>query len=511
MNFADAMSKSELSTNWGKTENGAVVRTTTSSALLDLFAVAGALRGRSEDDIISMYKAAYAEDKTLAIRMLFYIRNCRNGLGERNTFRVLLRWMAYHHPSVVIKNLDNIVYFGRWDDLYTLVATPCNHEMWDFVRAQWIEDAINYENGKPISIMAKWLKSVNASNPMTCAYGRRTARELGLSAKEYRQALSKFRAHLNVCEKRMSAKEWEKIVYSEVPSYAMKRYRSAFARNDNERFWSYKVELEKKISDGTISSKDIKSTVMYPMDIVKAYIQKASLTYHDFVGEYEVAAADTILEAQWKALPNYVEGENNVLVMADVSGSMMINNREPMSASIGLATYFAERNHGVFKDKYMSFSSNSSFIELNPNWALRTKINKVLNTDVGYSTNLERAFMIVLQTAIDNRVAPGDMPKAIIVISDMEINDYCRGLGLDFLEEMSSRFTALGYEPLKVIFWNVQAKENLYLATATNPYAKFVSGFSASTFKDILLTLDETPYDTMVKVLMGETYDRVVV
>lgn len=509
MNFADAMGNSVYSTNWGKTENGAVARTTTSSSLLDLFAVIGAMRSRNEDDIISMFRAAYAEDKMLATKMLFYARNCRGGCGERRTFRVILRWMATNHPSIIKKNLDNIVFFGRWDDLYTLVATPCEKEMWNLVRAQWLEDVANFQQKKPISIMAKWLKSVNTSSEESCALGRKTARELGISEKEYRKALSKFRNYLNVCERRMSKKEWKKIVYSEVPSYAMKRYCKAFAKNDEERFTSYKMSLEKKMEDGTISSKDIKSTVMYPMDIVKTYLNHSRSS--SFYGYKTVGTVDTVLEAQWKTLPNYIEGENNVLVMADVSGSMTINNMEPMSASIGLATYFAERNHGAYKNKYMSFSSDPSFIELNSTWNLATKINAVMKTEVGYSTNLERAFMTILNTAKINKVAPEDMPKALIVISDMEIDSYCRGYGLDFLSEMNQRFVSAGYEPMRVIFFNVEARANHYHASSSNPYVQFYSGFSASTFKDIMKSITMNAYDAMVNTLQDSMYDRVII
>lgn len=509
MNFVDAMSNSIYSTSWDKTENGAAVRTTTSSSLLDLFAVIGAMRSRSEDDIISMFKEAYAEDKMLATKMLFYARNCRGGCGERRTFRIILHWMATNHPSIIKKNLDNIVFFGRWDDLYTLVATPCEKDMWNLVRAQWLEDVANFQQKKPISIMAKWLKSVNTSSEESCALGRKTARELGLSEKDYRKALSKFRNYLNVCERRMSKKEWEKIVYSEVPSYAMKRYRKAFAKNDKERFTDYKMSLERKMEDGTISSKDIKSTVMYPMDIVKAYLSKQNrISYY---GYGTIGSTDTILEAQWKTLPNYVEGENNILVMADVSGSMTINNMEPMSASIGLATYFAERNHGIYKNKYMSFSSDPSFIELNSTWDLATKINAVMKTEVGYSTNLERAFMTILNTAKINRVTPEDMPKALIVISDMEIDSYCRGYGLDFLSEMNQRFVDAGYEPIKVIFFNVEARANHYHASSSNPYVQFYSGFSASTFRDIIRSITMSAYDAMVNTLQDSMYDRVII
>lgn len=505
VNFAEAAKgKSNLTT----TENGAVALTTTGSALIDLFGVIGAMRTRGEEDILSMFKAAFKEDRTLAIKMLFYCRDCRGGLGERRTFKTILRWLAAVHPEIIRKNLDNIVYYGRWDDLYALVATPCEKDMWNLIRAQWIEDAANYRKGKPISIMTKWLKSCNTSSPASRAMGRRTAIQLGLREPEYRRALSRFRAHLNVCERNMSAKEWQKIVYSEVPSYAMKRYRAAFDRNDTDRFTDYRIGLQRKMDDGTISSKDIKSTVMYPMDIVHEYFthQDKNFAYRPTL----MTMDDPILEAQWQTLPNYITGENNILVMADVSGSMMGNNMQPIAASIGLATYFAERNHGAYHNLYMSFSSFPSFLSLDGHWTLRDKINAVMATEVGYSTNLEKAFREILNMAKINRIAPEDMPKALVVISDMEIDSYGRdSSAFYFLNEMGRQFAAAGYELPRIVMWNVEARANHYHATVNDQKVKFVSGFSASTFRDIIKTLDSNPYDSMVEILMDERYERV--
>lgn len=491
MNFAEVMNEE---TGWKRTENGAVARETTGDSLIDLFGVIGAMRERDEMDIQNMFHSAFAEDKLLATKMMFYARNCRGGLGERRTFRVMLHDMAVRHPEIVAANMENIPFYGRWDDLYELVATPAEPAMWHLIRLQWIEDAANMKAGKPISIMAKWLKSVNASSAKTCAYGRKTAKELGLSEKQYRKALSALRNYLKVCEKRMSSNEWKAIEYSEVPSYAMKRYKEAFKRHDIEGFNAYMQTLEKEISKGAVTS--VKASTLYPMDLVHEQIKK-----HRY---------NVVTEAQWKALPNYVEGEHNVVVMADVSGSMTWKDYEPISASIGLAIYFAERNKGAYANKYMTFTNLPTFIAINPNDTLAAKVAKVMHTDVGYSTNLEAAFMKILDVARLNHVPVDEMPKALIVISDMEIDGFCRGRGLDFLQEMERRFKAYGYKMPKVVFWNVEARANTYHAKATNPNVQFVSGYSASSFKDVLKTLDYDAYKAMVETLNNPLYDRVV-
>ncbi len=509
MNFAEAM---ENKSNWKLTENGAPARTTTGDNLIDLFAVIGAMRERKESDIISMWESAYRENPELAVRMIFYAGDIRGiGLGERRTFRILIKHLANTHPSVMRKNIVNIPYYNRWDSLYELVATPCEHDMWDLVRVQWLEDYGNMMHNKPISLMAKWLASVNASSKKTCMLGHKTARELRLSESMYRRALSKLRAYLKVVEKSMSAQEWATIEYSAVPSYAMKNYSKAFARHDQERFSSYKESLEQKIADGTISQKDIKSATLFPYDLVKKYIEAGVGTSYDswsrrsYIGPY-----DTITEAQWKALPDYLDEEANVVVMADVSGSMYSPNYQPISASLGLALYFAQHNKGIYHNKYMTFTDRPSFLTINENASLRDQLAQAWDAGVGFSTNLERAFTYILNTAIGNDVKPEEMPKALVVVSDMEINPFFRGQGLDFLEEMMRRFRKAGYTMPKVLFWNVESRNSTFHAKATNPNAVFASGYSASAFTSIVKGINKTAYEVMYDTLMDAQYDRVV-
>lgn len=506
MNFAEAM---ENKSNWKVTENLAPARTTTGDNLVDLFAIIGAMRERPEADIISMWENAYRENPELAVRMIFYAGDIRGiGLGERRTFRILIKHLANTHPSIMRKNIENIPYYNRWDSLYELVATPCEHDMWTIVRMQWLEDFGNMKHNKPISLMAKWLASVNASSKKTCMLGRKTARELHLSESLYRRALSQLRAYLKVVEKSMSAQEWATIEYSTVPSYAMKNYSKAFARHDRDRFSNYKESLEQKIADGTISQKDIKSATLFPYDLVRKYIDNDTSDWFrsNYIGPY-----DTITEAQWKALPNYLDEEANVIVMADVSGSMYSPNYQPISASLGLALYFAERNKGIYHNKYMTFTDRPSFLTINENASLRDQLAQVWSEGVGYSTNLERAFMYILDTAIENNIKPEEMPKALVVVSDMEIDPFFCGRGLDFLEEMTRRFRNAGYaNPPKVLFWNVEGRNSTFHAKSTNLNVVFASGYSASAFTSIIKGINKTAYEVMYDTLMDAQYDRVV-
>ena len=506
MNFAEAM---ENKSNWKVTENGAPARTTTGYNLIDLFAVIGAMREREESDIISMWENAYHENAELAVRMIFYAGDIRGiGLGERRTFRILIKHLANTHPSIMRKNIVNIPYYNRWDSLYELVATPCEREMWDLVRIQWLEDYGNMMHNKPISLMAKWLASVNASSKKTCMLGRKTARELYLSESLYRRALSKLRAYLKVVEKSMSAQEWATIEYSTVPSYAMKNYSQAFARHDRDRFSDYKESLERKIADGTISQKDIKSATLFPYDLVREYTGADLSNFwsrRSCIGPY-----DTITEAQWKALPDYLDEEANVIVMADVSGSMYSPNYQPISASLGLALYFAERNKGIYHNKYMTFTDTQYFLTINENVSLHDRLIQAWGLGIGYSTNLERAFMYILDTAIENNVKPEEMPKALVVVSDMEIDPFFYGYGLDFLEEMARRFRNAGYTMPKVLFWNVEARNSTFHAKSTNPNVVFASGYSASAFTSIIKSITKTAYEVMRDTLMDAQYDRVV-
>ncbi len=496
-------------TNETLTENGAIAYRTTNSDLLDMFAVIGALRNRPSDDIVNKFTKAFAEDNLLAMKMLFYARNIRGGLGERRIFRILIKYMATYHTDVMRKNINLVPIFGRWDDLYSFVDTPLEDDAFKIIEDQLALDLAHLAMGKPISLLAKWLKSTSKVAVKTAKLGKLTAKKLKLSYKEYREILSRLRKQLNIVERNMSAKEWNRIVYGEVPSIAMKKYRKAFKEHDLVEFKEY-IEKVKK------GEEKINASTLYPYDLMEAGGLYETGGWRN--STYKLPNWDEVIEEQWKALPNYVEGENNILVMVDTSGSM---SGRPVCTSIGLGIYFAERNNGPWRNKFLTFASKPSFIELKGS-NLKEKVTCI--PDICDNTNIEAAFELVLETAINNRLSQDDLPKAIVIISDMEFDEargeYCyndrerireHARQNKLMDEIALKFQENGYIIPKVIYWNVDGRQDTYHAVTENKNVAMVSGQSASAFRSVLIALDDDPYDTMIKTLNDEMYDIVTV
>ena len=520
-------------TNWKLTENGQDALVSTTDDLLDLFATIGALRNRKEEDIINLFSKAFYQDKLLAMKILFYSRNIRGlGQGERRTFRIIAKWMAETYPEIMKKNLHLIAGFGRFDDLYVFVGTPLEKDAFEIIKKQWhidhgnylaatkyanyIGSKVNYCDGEKhadvtssVSLLAKWLKSVNTSSEESNKLGKLTSKYLGLSEKDYRKRLSALRSYLKIIEKKMSNNKWEEINYSQVPSKAMTNYRNAFVKHDEERFNNY-IE---SVSKGEVK---INASALYPYDLV-AKVFKNSGGF----GSYRKYKHDEVIEQQWRALPNYIEGENNILVMADTSGSMTWGgegNVKAIDISISLAVYFAERNKGAYKDKFITFSSRPSFIELKGE-KLVEKLSCI--PDICESTNLEAAFDLVLNTAVKNSLTSEDLPKSIIVISYMEFDScvynnsqasYYNSVNRwTFYDTMKNKYAQYGYTIPNIVFWNVNARNNTFHAFSEYEGVQMASGASPSVFQSILTGNSKTPIDLMMEVLNNSVFDCVTI
>lgn len=490
MNFAEAM-KNESTIKY--TENGAIAYNTTNNSLLDLFGTIGALRNRSAEDICYKFEEAFNEDPLLATKMMFYAGNIRGGLGERKTFRTILRWLSRTYPTIVEKNLPLIAYYNRFDSLFELIGSDVEESMWKYIYDTLKSDYNRMLDGKSVTLLAKWMPSENASSQKTKKLARYAISQLRMNERTYRKTLSSLRKYLNVTERIMSDNEWENLVYSQVPSYAMNRYRNAFMKHDKERFSDY-------ISAVSKGEKKINSGVLYPYNLIHNYLDISFMGAH--LKDY-----DKVVEEQWKSLPNFVGAGENVVVMADVSGSMY---GRPLETSIGLALYFAERNVRDYHGLYMTFTDRPHFINVKDGMSLRSRIQQVINTDVGYSTNLEGAFNEVLRVSIQNGVKNEDMPKAIVVVSDMEINRFTsENFNWDFVKVMRNKFSQYGYDLPKIILWNVEARQNTFLTKSND--VLFISGQSASSFKVVLTGLNGGGIELMLNTLNDPMYDRVLI
>lgn len=479
--FANAMKNESRKTF---TENGATAYNSTGEACLDLFSTIGALRNRPEVEVESLFAEAFKEDKLLATKILFYARDIREGCGERKVFRDLIKYLANNHAEAILPNLDLIGVYGRYDDLYEFIGTPVENAMWKAMKTQFEEDVQNYKKGNAISLLAKWIKTPDASSKATRELGIKTANKLGYSVYDFKRILRKLRKHIGIVESYMSAGEWDKITYSEVPSRAMNIYRNAFMRHDEDRF----AEFNNKAVNGEVK---INSSTLYPYDIVEKVLR----------GQY-----DKTLEAQWRQLPNYVDEGTNAIVVADVSGSMM---GRPMATSIGLGMYFAERNIGAYHNLFMTFSSTSDIVTLKGE-TLKQKVQFMHNADWGGSTNLKMAFERVLDIAVTNHIPQEEMVKSIIVISDMEI-DFCGDRDWSFYDAMKRKFAEAGYDIPNIVFWNVNSRNNVFHADSNKKGVQLCSGQSTTTFKQLMQCIGMTPVEMMMKVINSERYEAITV
>jgi hypothetical protein len=284
----------------------------------------------------------------------------------------------------------------------------------------------------------------------------------------------------------MSANQFEEIEYDKVPSVAMTRYRSAFGRHDYERFNSF-------IQAALKGETKINASVSYPYDLIKPYIQQrySGWSMRDNI------RVDDVLEAQWKALPNYVEGNHNVIAMADISGSMLSDNQQPMATSVSLSIYFAERNTGAYKNLMMTFSQNPDFIELNPHDSVAARVKRVTQ-NAALNTNLDRAFAKIYEIARENNEAP----DALVVISDGEIDSYTRTAN-SIVAKWRNEYAKIGLVAPKLIMWNVASRGSRYLAKKDDVGIAYISGPSASTFKE-LTTLIAMDAVTAMKMILSK-------
>lgn len=489
--FVQAM---QVAGNYTLTENGALTNKSTLNDVLDWFGAGGALRERAEADIVNLFSRAYAQDRLLAMKILFYFRDVRQGQGERRTFRAIYKWLADRYSDVARKNLTNVPFYGRFDDLYSLVGTPLESDVFELFAKQLKEDLKNMKKGESVSLLAKWLKSENTSSVASRHLGHKTREALELTSKRYRKTLSALRNYINVLEVKMCAGDWKSIDFEKVPSKASLNYRKAFGRHDQDRYAAYLKAVEKgeaKINAGAI----------LPYEILRSLIGR---------GHYSSASAQDILQAdlQWKAMPNWLEGnEHYGLVIADVSGSMCSNNSLPLLVSVSLALYFAERNVGPYKDIWMNFSSTPSFQKFKGN-NIFEKWENMSKDNWCQSTNLQAAFHLILNTALKNGVAEKDMPTVLYVVSDMEFDGNSGQTNFDAIKLM---YANAGYKLPRIVWWNVNSRnENFPIRSDENGTA-LVSGASPSILKSLLAAKSFDPMSIVYETVNSPRYEKVIV
>lgn len=131
------------------------------------------------------------------MKILFFGHDVCGGLGERRVFRVIINWLAENRTESLCKNIELIPEFGHYDDLVSLIGTACEKDALRTIRKQLEADLAS---DAEVSLLAKWLPSVNASNAETVRKAKRIARYLGMSDAEYRKTLVELRRKIRIIE-----------------------------------------------------------------------------------------------------------------------------------------------------------------------------------------------------------------------------------------------------------------------------------------------------------------------
>ena len=498
-------------TNYTYTENGALTHKSTMSGLLDLFGMGGAYRTRSDEDCIVLFMQAFKEDPTYALKCLFYLRDIRGGQGERRFFRIVCKYLADKETAAMKRNLQYVPEFGRWDDLYSFVGTKLEDNAFELMRKQLMLDV----QCKTPSLLAKWLKSENTSSAESRALANKTRIAFHMSHKQYRKTLSILRERINVLERLMSANKWDEIEFDKIPSKAGFIYRNAFARHDIERMKSEKQvrSYEDFIKDETtaVNAKDL-----YPYEVVaKAYALTSHSSYrysrysgYEFEDDFD-STERAAINKYWDNLKDYFNGCSlDALCMIDTSGSMWgYEASAPINVAISLGLYAAERARGPFAGHYISFSSRPQLIET-VGVDFVDKVRRIYSTNLCENTNIEAAFDMLLNTARKNHCSQEDLPKSIVIISDMEF-DAARGYYYQsdskatLMESIKQKWDRAGYDMPNLVYWNVEARHNNVPMEVKNGVS-FVSGFSPVIFEQIMK--GKTAYDLMFDKLNEERY-----
>lgn len=462
MTFAQAVIQNPQT---ARTTNGMKALAGSGNPLVDLFYKIGASRGKN---ITAEFEAAFQSNKSIATKIALWSRDVRGGAGERQLFRDILVHLEKQHPETLEQLIQFVPEFGRWDDLLVF-----NTKKFKEIAFGVITLALKDQN----QLCAKWM-------PRKGAVAAELREFMKLSPKQYRKTLVGL---TNVVEQKMCAGEWNSIEFGKLPSLASSRYSKAFSRNAQDAYAAYKARL-------VAGTDKINAAAVYPHDVIKSI---------------RVGGDAAVMDAQWAALPNYI-GDAAVLPLVDVSGSMSCpvggnKTLSCMDVALALGLYCADKNTGAFKDTFLTFSTKPKAQVIKG--SISQKLSQMESSEWGMSTNLNAAFEEILRIAVKGSVPESDMPKTLLILSDMQFN-MCVKHDDRALDMIRRKYETAGYTVPNVVFWNLNAYDNVPVKFDESGVA-LVSGFSPSVMKGVLSGAEMTPEAIMLATVDVPRYNVV--
>lgn len=472
-----------------KTNEGANMYKDAVSMTVEFFGKAGSLFvGGKKDSFygneataLELFKKAFAEDGLTSMKLSMWLRDCRGGAGNRSGARSIIKWLGENHTDLMRANMHFIPVHGRWDDLVALFKTPLREEAGSF-----------------------WAKAIQGGDILAAKWAKRHYKPirlaLGLKESNFRKLLSHIRKD-HIVEHKMCQKQWHSINYKTVPSVAMARYTKTFDKHDNARFQEYKAAL----INGT---ETIHADTLFPHDCIRT-------AKH---GDAQIA------EAQFNALPNYLEGtDEKIMVICDTSGSMgqVVGGKvKAMDVSQGMALYCSSRvpTDSPFYKRFIAFGSEGKFVDWRKHtFASALRDRNVFNGAIA-STRIDLALKLILDIATKRDIKQELMPTVLMIVSDMQFTEGATSSGwnthglnkdksLTEIQKAMENFEAAGYKAPKIVYWNTAGYEGSQDTVNSNNVG-MVSGFSPSICKAIFSAEDFSPYAIMLKAI--EKYEVII-
>ena len=500
--------------NFQQTENGATGYSTSGQNLVDLNFVVPSNHKNVSSTELEKFVQALNEDTVLAVKWLFYLRDVREGLGERDSFIKLFKTLWLTDPVSSVKVVKLIPEYGRWKDVIDILAEfPSDNNLTEtiylLIKNQLKEDCVNFIEDKSVSLLAKWLPSINASGKSR-KLAKRICNKLALTFENYRKVLSSLRKYLDVTEVKTCGGKWNEIDYNKVSSNANARYLNSFMRHDPERRQRYLDALSSPVASGAV----MHASNLYPHEVYAKYSEADR-------GHYDVKVnEDQGVEALWANLKN-IDTVGNTMVVVDNSGSMTLRIKGSKIMAIDVArslgVFFSERCIGEFKDKVIEFSAKPRYIDLTDCKSLADKYNTLNKYDDCSNTNLEKVFDLLLKTALDCNLPQSELPQRILIVSDMEFDDATIIYGdhnfimtqyQTLFESIKKKWSYYGYTMPNIVFWNINSRTNTIPVTANECGVTLVSGYSVNNVK-MVLSGDVNPWTALKSVLESDRYNAI--
>ena len=479
------------------TENGALAYETTGKEILDFNFRLSSFRKAAFNQIKNEFGRVYYENPINAVRFAFWVGDIREGAGERKVFRACLVWFAEHKKEVAEKLVGLVSEYNRFDSLLPLLDTSLRYSVSDYLKKQLKEDKANRKENKPVSLCAKWMPSINASSAETRRYAKMLCEDFGWTYKKYRKTLSKLRKYLDVVEVKMSVKDWSGIEYEHVPSKANLKYNVAFLRNDETRRREYLESLQK-------GEAKINAGVLQPHEIVSKYIRNHGW-WSNCIHNY-----DETLEQLWKNLPDMTV--ENTLVVRDGSGSMtssISGSTTCLDVATALTVFMADSNTGEWKGKFITFSSHPEVIDISKETSLHDKLDHIYQYSDCSNTDIYSTMMLILNTAINNKIPQEEMPGMIVICSDMQFDGRMFHFNKTLFEDIIEEYEAAGYKMPKICFWNINDRGEKSIPLQQNDMGLILcSGFSVQIMK-MFMSNKLDPLEILLETINSPRYDAV--